>query len=753
LPTLTGTGHVLGTVAYLSPEQARGLPVDSRSDIFSLGIILFEMVTGERPFKGETPADIVASLIQGELEPWPVQVAPQLRSIITRCLEKRPEDRFASAHDIAILLAQARESVSAANRGLGPSPRRALAKTAQWRVLTLGLCLSAGLAVSLLIRDRGIKTSVERKVRTEAPGDSAMTRPVVGSHFHERQLTRNPGENPVVAAAVSDDGRFLAFIDKDGLSVQVLHSGEVHPIAASREVDGKLGFVSWLPDGADVLVSAVGATTASTWVLPIFGGSPRRLIEDARFATVSPDGTRIAFVSKRGLGRAPWEIRVAALSGEEQSTVVSFPASVRVSLLAWSPDGQRIAFQEAPIDESSAPVLQTVLVSGGDTRKIVSNAQLEFGFTWLRDGRILYGSPRTTGALALDLWQVGTDLKSGAAAGPPVRVAAWVSSTRDFLNCVTASADARHMALLRWHSQSDIRIIELAHDEKNLLQSSRLTLDEGWDLSPCWVSGGRELVYTSWRSGSADILVQGADERRAKTLAGGPQDEWWPSACPDGASLFYWSDERGTPSKVRRLMRVSLNEGPPSRVLEVEVPGDARSVAVSCPIEPLASCILGLLEGDTLVFHRLDWFHGLGAKVDSVEAALVPNGWELSPDGTRVAFVSGDNRLHVRTLGSTRADDVVSVLAAARRTKLATIGWRPTGDGFVIAGSYDDTAVLVAVDLHGASRVLFRAPVGVTLSSPRVSPDGKLVAFEYSEATGNVWLIQDGGSIRPLLVE
>jgi TolB-like protein/Tfp pilus assembly protein PilF len=140
----TEFGRVLGTAAYMSPEQARGMPVDERSDIFALGVVLYEMLTGTRPFRGETATDTIAAILKEEPKPLPESVPAAVQAVVTQCLAKRPDERLSSAHDLAVALRA---------HTTGEVPATAAARVAfnRRRVIALGVIAVAALAVVSLL--------------------------------------------------------------------------------------------------------------------------------------------------------------------------------------------------------------------------------------------------------------------------------------------------------------------------------------------------------------------------------------------------------------------------------------------------------------------------------------------------------------------------------------------------------------------------------------------------------------------------
>jgi serine/threonine protein kinase len=213
---LTRAGKVYGTVSYMSPEQARGKKVDVRSDLFSFGIVLYEIVTGKLPFSGDGAMDTLSAILRARPEPVVASqpdTPAELQRILDKCLEKDPRDRYQDTRDLVVDLrrlrretdSQAVERVETTSgvRIQAAKPRRS---AVGWIVGALALVAVA--AVFLLPR-LGL-----------SPGGTRDLRPI--------QLTaRSPG-NPVTAAAISPDGKYLAFADYDGIYFRLLSTGEDH---------------------------------------------------------------------------------------------------------------------------------------------------------------------------------------------------------------------------------------------------------------------------------------------------------------------------------------------------------------------------------------------------------------------------------------------------------------------------------------------------------------------------------------------
>ncbi len=328
----TRPGVVLGTVAYMSPEQASGRPLDTRSDIFSFGVVLYEVLAGRRPFLGRSDLEILEKIIHGSPGPVPSDLPASVRQVIEKALEKDPADRYQTARDLVVDLRRAaRQKLEPAARVAAPPPGR--------RLRTLGIAagctlLAAAATYWWLLRQ-----------------DYFWQNPLIGARFEK--LTDWPGTE--LDASISLDGKFVAFLsDRDGFYdtwVTQVGSGEFRNLTQGRfptllhENTRTTGFNAdgtqiWLrttaPDGTPNL-----SRTPSLSLVPTMGGGIRPFLLPASLNPVwSPDGTRLLF--HRGMAGDP--ILLADPDGRgEQQLFVGRPGEHN-HYVVWSPDQRFVYF-------------------------------------------------------------------------------------------------------------------------------------------------------------------------------------------------------------------------------------------------------------------------------------------------------------------------------------------------------------------------------------------------------------------------
>jgi Tol biopolymer transport system component len=393
----TEPGVVLGTLGYMSPEQVRGKAADARSDIFSLGTILYEMLSGNRPFRGDSAADTMSAILREdppELSLTNKNVSPGLERIVRHCLEKNAEQRFHSAHDVAFDL----ESLSGASppSGIGAlTPSRA--RRVFWPLIAAALAGAALVAAAAILL---------RPKRTEPPVFRQVTyrRGLIGSARFAPD-----GQNVVYTAAWEDNPPEI-FQARLGLT-------ESRPIGV---VADDLGGVSSTGEMLVLQPTEVEPTLAQ---VPMTGGAPRPIAERVIYADISrngretalvrwsgsgfrleypsgkvlhessgwsghprisPDGARVAFFDHPLVGDNRGTLVVIDRAGNKKTLTPEFGSAAGI---AWSPSGDRIFFTAA--EHGANLVVRSISPSGGDERRILSGPGRLILHDISSDGRLL----------------------------------------------------------------------------------------------------------------------------------------------------------------------------------------------------------------------------------------------------------------------------------------------------------------------------------------------------------------------------
>jgi len=377
LQVKTNPGTVMGTTNYMSPEQARGRQVDARTDIFSFGVVLYEMLTGQKPFTGDSPMEVITAILRDEppeLSETNQKISPALQKIVRICLEKKPERRFYSAHDLGFAL----EAV--------PTTSSALSTSSNW---TSDTGSNTGTGFPSAIAAKAGKTSNRERfawlfalafAALAAAGFFSAWKLSGKTHeqhtFHQLNFRREaifqanfaPDEKTVVySAAIDGNTPELFTLHPDFPAPQSIGVRGMHLLDVSAK-----GELAILMNAKYIRHRTFTGTLAR---MPLVGGAPRELLEGVRHAAWSPDGSQIAVIREvEGKDRLEYPIGNVLLE-----TVGNF-SDARVS-----PNGEQIAFFEHPKKDDDRGAVAMVDLQGKKTT-LSDGYWSERGLAWSPDG-------------------------------------------------------------------------------------------------------------------------------------------------------------------------------------------------------------------------------------------------------------------------------------------------------------------------------------------------------------------------------
>ena len=385
---LTSPGAMLGTVAYMSPEQVKAKELDARTDLFSFGAVLYEMATGKMPFDGASSGEICGAILRDEPTlPSQVnrQVSPGLDAVIRKALEKDRNLRYQSAAEMRTDLQRLKRDTESGRTSItasGQQPGEAnIGRRTLW--IQIGVALVIAAAVS------GLTSWWWSHKAREKP------------EIVQRQLTARNGDNPILSAVISRDGKYLAYSDKEGVSIQDIATGETHRLPASSG----LNVYDWYPDGLRLLVTDEKKELSALFAV---SGEKRKLATGVVHPTLSPDGSEIAFFP----GINAHELWTMPSIGGEAKARFAISKDEAVLSSAWSPDGKAIVDVRS-LRNSSTGILETRNLETGETHTLLTDDSLVGGGAcsvfWLPSGRIVFQLYKS-GSIDSDLWGVTAEL-------------------------------------------------------------------------------------------------------------------------------------------------------------------------------------------------------------------------------------------------------------------------------------------------------------------------------------------------------
>src|SRR5581483_5932366 len=471
----TGSGVVLGTAGYMSPEQVRGEKVDARSDIFSLGAVLYEVLTGKRAFDGPSAADRASAILKddpSDLRSSGREIPMALDRIVRRCLEKNPRERFQSAEDLAFHLEILSWDDSHAIHPMGSA-------TASWIGWAIVAVVMLAAATSIGWWYRGRIATRRQPIRFVRLTDLAGME-----------------ESP----ALSPDGKSVAFVsDMTGtrqIFIRLLAGGP--PLQITHDA-GKHLEPRWSPDSASIVYytpPSQGSTKGAIWEVSALGGPPRLLTSAMSSAEISHDGKQLLFFR---LADEKMQLVASDRSGNDRRVLTERSIGPRFTNPRWSPDDSQIAYIEGP--ENFSDDLYLMPARGGVPRRITFDNILIGGLAWLPDGsRIVYSSARGSTLLYLPtmhLWMVSAN------GGQPEQLT--------FGDSADESPDidqAGHLVASRKHTHFDIWKFPVdGSAADNVRHAVRITQQTGQVQTPTLNPDDTMMAYLSDNGGHGNLWM------------------------------------------------------------------------------------------------------------------------------------------------------------------------------------------------------------------------------------------------------
>ncbi|KAB2961306.1 MAG: protein kinase [Thermoanaerobaculia bacterium] len=681
--TTTGANVLLGTPAYMSPEQIEGRAIEPRTDIFSLGVLLYEMATGGRPFRGESSISLASSILKDT--PPPILEArsdlpPDLDRIVRRCLAKDPSRRFQTAADLRNELEELQQSASATT-----------AAAAVWA------------AWALLLRPR------------------ARPSPAPLATF--RQLTSQPGAE--LFGSLSPDGGWVVYAGEGAGNRDIYLQSTTGQTAINLTADSPADDEqpAFSPDGERIAFRS-GREGGGIFVMGRTGEAVRRVTRGGFNPAWSPDGKTLAYTTGRmelrpqnSEGRS--ELWIVEVSGGEPRRLYGGDAIVP----SWSPGGGRIAFSQRLQVERNVS-LHTIAASGGEPVFVHGTKEIEWNPVWSPDGRYLYYSSDKGGSM--NLWRIALDETSGQPRGEPQPI----TTPATFLAHLSVSGDGRRLAYSSVVETQNIQALPF-DPLKGVPDGEPVYVTTGsrrWSSPDPSPDGEWIACYTQVQP-EGDLYVVRPDGTGLRQVTGDAAVDRVPRWSPDGQWIAAFSDRSGEIQvwKIRfdgsDLQQVTSG----ARHSLVAWSPDGSRLAVAAAGESDHDAQRDLLLMDA----RLPW----AAQAPKRHAAppplglFVPNSW--SPDGRRIAGQYG-----FATPGI-----VLFSIADGRFERVTEIGewpvWLPDGERILFVSRGREFHVLDTRTRE--SRRVFSVARD-TLGPPRLTRDGRFAYFSRRVTEADLWL-------------
>jgi eukaryotic-like serine/threonine-protein kinase len=751
----TRPGMVMGTIGYMSPEQAQGKTVDQRSDIFSFGCILYEAATRHKPFQGDSVIDSLHKIVYGQAPPI-ANINPdaptELQRIIRKCLAKDPAERYQSIKDIAIdlrdlireydsqprvsgmyapqpTLGQGYQPVTAANSAqfavteaqtlvtapssaVASGPVSAITQTpigkgskGRWIALAAGLLLLAVIAafsISFFIGQKLTKTT--------------------GPAFENTAISKLTSTGSALGAVISPDGKYVVHIVNEagtqGLWVRQTATSSNVPIVPPD--DGDYVGLTFSRDGNYVyfVKGPKGAAVRSLYQVPVLGGPPRKLIDDVDSAiSFSRDAKRFAFVRHSSTESA---LMIVNADGSGEQKLATYKIPDVFLQVEWSPDDKVIAAAARKISGGFRNELVAVQVSDGSEKVIGSQKWIAFGgFAWLADssGLMLSAVDQTPGARQLQIWQLTY----------PEGKAKRITNDLNNYTGVSLSADSGSLVTVQADTVANLWVAP----DGDASRARQITSGSGRYDQVSLVPDGR-LVFMSNASGTADIWLMDADGKNKKQLTSDSGVNVFPAVSADGRFVVFDSN-RGSNPAVFNIWRAGIDGSNPRQLTQGE-----GEYFPTCTPDGKWVVYTPLSAGSKLTLWKVPIDGGDPIQINE-RVSVKP---VISPDGKWVAFqTGGDQPASGPKLGIVPFDGGQPVKLID--VKFIQYRWAPDSKSILYLDNNEGVTNVWSQAVDGGAPKQLTKFTADQIFSFDWSRDGKTLALSRGVVTTDVVLIKD----------
>ena len=709
-PATTGP---VGTLGYMAPEVLRGEPASASSDIWSLGVLLYELASGNQPFGGLTQTDVVSAIMKESPAPLPAGISPGLRGVIQRCLMKEPAQRYRHAAAVEAALEAIQSTGTVAPQVAKVSARPSSSK---WMLI-------AAVAVAIA----GAAAWMGGLIGPAAPTQVLqLANPirVTGASGEERRPTwSRDGSLIAYAAAPPDGGPRDIFVAQIG-------SGE--PVNRTADNAGDDFNPAWSPDGTQIAFTSNRDGSHGYYVMPALGGAAQRVFA-ATFpmgnAQWSADGRELAAVVINPEGKQALEI--ASMQTRQSRRIVLAPIKTPTFNLRWSPDGRFFAFVEAVAQDAEAAQLWILRVDDQTFHPVLDRRFTVWSPEWSRDSSTLYFVSNREGSM--DLWQIAVPADD-APTGDPSRVTNGVGMWDAAL-----SPDGRRLAYTRGNRVANLWRVPIKEDRPvTWADAEQLTFDEAFielmSLSP----DGTRVYFSSDRSGNQDLweLPVGGGPGKMRQLTTDPAPDWGPRLSPSGNELLFYSYRSGN----RDIWIMPAEGGPPRQMTN-----DASEDYLPVWSRDGSQITFGSVRSGNADLWIMPAGGGDARRLTQNPG---PDGaipmW--SPDGAWIYYGSGRRgTLSIWRMPTNGTDEKAERFGTWNHV----LGWSPDGatmyahgDGgiWTVASDAKGIRQITAGDGNGR-RFLGGGKPGTGVILTTLATDGRFIYFSWAERVGDIWIM------------
>ena len=774
-------GTVMGSARYMSPEQARGLEVDERTDIWSVGVVLYEMLAGQAPFNGETPADTIAAVIYKEPEPLQnllPNLPSELNRIVRKALQKDRDERYQSIKDLALDIKEVVYGIEHENSGersghttsnpqFSENPTilhttiSANYPTDKTRVMTMGpdivhtggprkravLQVALGaVAAIVLVTAVGLGFYSWFGAKTQ----------LVSTAFERPQISRINTDGKVVAPAISPDGKYVAYVSGElgnrSLVVRQISTDSVVTIVPATNLN--MQSVTFSPGGDYVYYTQTRSDYLinTLFQVPTLGGTSKKLIEDVDSAvTFSPDGKRFAFLRHTSNTNEDIILTVNASTLETEELIRTSQTDFELfsPQPAWSPDGKTIVIAAARREGGNvgSMTIGEIVVAERKFRPLSDSKFTGIGgFEWFQDGSGFLFTARESQGAPLQIWR---------SSYPEIEVAAITNDFNDYF-AIGLAEDGKTIVTLKGDNISSLWKMSPKGTDSQQLSAEARSLDGQWGIVQTKTGN---LIYTKTDGKKASLWISDADGKNSRELLTEKGFASAPFLTADGRYIVF-SFQKDKTSRICRMDADGKN------LVEL-TSGETEFSDFNPQVTPDGKTVIFQRQVAKTVRNSLMKVPLAGGPAEDLYSHPDWNSSSprISPDGKRVAFSTynvhtWEKKLFIAPL---EGDKIGSLGTGLELNLVNQIQWTPDSKSLTVVSNRSGTQNIWKLPIDGSAAVQMTdfksgkllnfawTADGTNLLVARGNTNNDLILIRDTERENAARLANQGGSRRSIL--